>query len=99
MTNATATSWFHILYIHSQNETDSNLLSRLEIAFLLDSGASIVVLNIPTYTMITQMLNVCNHDQHDTSRKLTIANQSETPINQHISGTCFHQKKQNQDIS
>ena len=57
-----------IFYIHSQNETDSNLHTRLDIALLLDTGASISVPNTPTYTMITQMLYVCYHDQHDTSK-------------------------------
>ena len=90
MTNAkTSTSWFHNRYIHSQNEDDFNLLSRLEIVFLLHSGASLSVLNISTYTMIPQMIKVCNLDQNDTSKTLTIANQSEVPIKHYTSVTCF----------
>ena len=90
MRNAkTATSWFYILYIHSQNQIDSMSPSRLEIKFFLDSSASISVLIIPTWTMIAQMFNFCNQDQHDTSTTLTIANQSEVPIKQYISLTCL----------
>ena len=39
--------------------------------------------------MITQMFIVCNHDQHDISLTLTIANQSEFSNEQYISVTCF----------
>ena len=56
------TSWFFILYIHSQDETDSIFSSRLEMAFLIHSGASILVLKIPTYMLATQMFNVCNQN-------------------------------------
>ena len=59
------------------------------IKFLLDSSASILVLIMPTWTMIAQMFNFCNQDQHDTSVTLTIANQSEVPIKQYFSVTCF----------
>ena len=74
-------NWFCNLHIHSQIETDSNLLSRLQTVFLLNSVAFIFVLIITTYTMITQMFNFCDHDQHDTSKTLTIANQSKTQLN------------------
>ena len=75
MTTAiTPTIWFHKHYLLSQSKSDSNLPSRLEIVFQSESGASIPVLIIPTYMMIIQRLNVCNHDQQDT---LTIAYHSE----------------------
>ena len=35
------------------------------------------------------MFNVWSHDQHDTSKTMTIANQSEVPPNLSISVTCF----------
>ena len=90
MTNdITPTSWFYNRFIHSQNETDSNLHSRLEIVRPLESCASISGTNKPTYTKIIQMFNVCNHDQHDTSKTLTIANYSEDPIEQYIFVTCI----------
>ena len=92
-TAITPTNWFYKLCIQSENKTDSNLHSWLEFAFLLDSGASISVLNLPACMMITQIFNVCNHDQHNTSKTLTIADQSEIPIKQDISVTCFYQKK------
>ena len=75
MTNATnPTGWFYNLYTHFWNETDSNLHSRMAIDFLFANGASIAVLNIPIYMIISQMFNVCIHDQHDPSRTLTNAN-------------------------
>ena len=81
--------WFYILYIRFQNETNWNLPSRVEIVFLLDSGEIILVLNIPPCMMITQMFNVWSHDQHDTSKTMTIANQSEVSFKLSISATCF----------
>ena len=74
------TNWFYNLYIDSQDGTHSILPSRLDIAFLLDSGASLLLLNMPTYKMITQSFIVFNHDQHDTSKTSTISNHSEFPI-------------------
>ena len=60
MANAgTPTSWFYTLYAHapsSQIQRDNP--SRLEIAFLLDSDASISVLNYPTYISLTKLLNI-----------------------------------------
>ena len=44
-------SWLFNLYILSQNKTDSNLTSLQEIAFRLDSGASIPVPKTPIYMM------------------------------------------------
>ena len=35
------------------------------------------------------MFSVCNHDQHDTSKTLTIGNQSEVSIKQYNTVTCF----------
>ena len=70
----TPTSWFSNLYFHSQNETKSNSSSGQEVFLPMESSASISVLRIPTYIMITQTFSVCNHDQHDTSRTLTIPN-------------------------
>ena len=48
MSNAvTPTSWFHTLYVHTPSDiTQIDNPSRLEIAFLLDSGASIFHLRI-----------------------------------------------------
>ena len=87
MANAvTPTSWFYTLYVH----TPSSILqrdnpSRLEVAFLLDSGASISVLNYPTYITPTKLLHIRpNHPSdlktQNTSKTLTVANQTEVPI-------------------
>ena len=90
LTNATTpTSWFLKLYVHCQNETDSHLLSRLQIAFLLDSSASILVFHLPTYLMITQILNVCNRNYHDVSKTLAITNQCGVSVKQFFSVICF----------
>ena len=51
-------SWFYPLYVHT-SETKENLLpSKLEILFLLDTGASISVLNLPTFHVISKQLNL-----------------------------------------
>ena len=84
----TPTNWLYNLYVHSHIETASNLLSRSEIISVLDGGALILVLNLPNFLMITQIFIVCNHDQHDTSKTLTNANQSEVPIKKYVSLTC-----------
>ena len=75
MKNAiTRTSRYYKLYNQSQNEVDSNLPSKKEIVFLLDSDASISVRIIPTYKIITQLFNVRCYDQLDTSKTLTTVN-------------------------
>ena len=57
----------------------------MEIAFLLDSGASISVLNYPTYITLTKLLDIRpNHTSdtgpHNPSKTLLVANQTEVPI-------------------
>ena len=81
----TPTSWFYTLYVHTPSSiVQRDNPSRLEIAFLLDSGASIPVLNYPTYITLTKLLEIRpNHTfdlqpQH-TSKTLTVANQTEVP--------------------
>ena len=76
-----------------KNGSKPNLLSRLERATLLDSGAYVSVLIIPNYTMITRTFNICNHDQHDTSKTLTFAKFSEAPKKQYTSIYCFSSKE------
>ena len=87
MANAvTPTSWFYTLYVHTPSSiTQRDNPSRLEIAFLLDSGASISVLNYPTYITLTKLLDIRpNHTSdigpHNTSKLLNVANQTEVPI-------------------
>ena len=82
----TPTSWFYTLYVHTPSSiTQRENPSRLEIAFLLDSGASISVLNYPTYKTLTKLLGIRpNHTSdigpHHISKTLTDANQTEVPI-------------------
>ena len=89
MANAlTPTSWFYTLYTHSspsQNQRDYP--SRLEISFLLDSGASISVLNYPTYITISKLLSIKQNTSHHSSKTLTVANQTEVPILHYITIT------------
>ena len=87
MANAvTPTSWFYTLYVHTPSSiVQRDNPSRLEISFLLDSGASTSVLNYPTHITLTKLLDIRpNHTsdlqpQH-TSKTLTVANQTEVPI-------------------
>ena len=60
MANAvTPTSWFYSLYTHTPSkQIQRDYLSRLEISFLLDSGASISVLSYPTHVTIAKLLNI-----------------------------------------
>ena len=90
MANAlTPTSWSYSLYLHTPERHDDNdHPSRLEISFLLESGASISVLNYPTYLTMAKLLNItCNDKTNHTSKTLTVANKSEVPILQYISAT------------
>ena len=87
MANAvTPTSWFYTLYVHTPSSiTQRDNPSRLEIAFPLDSGASISVLNYPTYITLTKLLDIRPNQNsdigpHNTSKTLIVANQTEVPI-------------------
>ena len=89
MANAlTPTSWFYSLYTHTpSNQNHRDYPSRLEISFLLDSGASISVLNHPTYITIAKLLNIKQTSPHNSSKTLTVANQTEFPILHYITIT------------
>ena len=87
MANAvTPTSWFYTLYVHTPSSiVQKDNPSRLEIAFLLDSGASISVLNYSTYIILTKLLDIRSNHTSDVgptrnSKTLTVANQTEVPI-------------------
>ena len=82
----TPTSWFYTLYVHTPSSiVQRDNPSRLEIAFLLDSGASISVLNYPTYITLTKLLDIRSNHTSDVgptrnSKTLTVAKQTEVPI-------------------
>ena len=82
----TPTSWFYTLYVHTPSSiVQRDNPSRLEIDFLLDSGASISVLNYPTYITLTKLLDIRSNHTSDVgptrnSKTLTVANQTEVPI-------------------
>ena len=86
MANAfTPTSWFYSLYTHtSSNQNHRDYPSGLEISFLLDSGASISVINHPTYNTIAKLLNIKQNPPQNSSKTLTVANQTEVPILHYI---------------
>ena len=88
MTNAlTPTSWFYSLYTHaSPNQNQRDYPSRLKISFLLDSGASISVLNHPTIT-IAKLLQIKQNNPQNSSKTLTVANQTEVPILHYVTIT------------
>ena len=76
----TPTSWFYSLDIHTpSNEIQRDNPSRLEISFLLDSGASISVLNYPTYDTIAKLLNIKQNSTLNPPKTLFVANQTEVP--------------------
>ena len=54
----------------------------------MDSGASISVLNYPTYLTIAKLLKItCNNETNHTSKTLTVANQTEDPKLHYITAT------------
>ena len=87
MANAvTPTSSFYTFNVHTPSSiVQRDNPSRLEIAFLLDIGASISVLNYPTYLTLTKLLDIRSNHTSDVgptrnSKTLTVANQTEVPI-------------------
>ena len=89
MANAvTPTSWFYSLYIHTPpTYIQHDNPSRLEISFLLDSGASISVLNYTTYGTIAKLLNIKQNNTLISSKTLTVANQTEVHILHYATST------------
>ena len=73
---------FYPLYIHALERKDNILPSKLEILFPLDTGASISVLNLPTFHVIAKQLNlnVPKDIENTRAKTLTVANQTEVPI-------------------
>ena len=65
MANAvTTTSWLYSLYTQTpSNQIQRDYPSRFEISFLLDSGASISVLNYLTYGTIAKLLKIKQYTQ------------------------------------
>ena len=66
-------------YTNNQNQRDYP--SRLEISFLLDSGASISVVSYSTCKTIAKLLNIKGYSHKlQSSKTSTVANQTEVPI-------------------
>ena len=84
-------SWFCPLYVHASERKENILPSKLEILYLLDTGASISVLNLPTFHVVAKQLNlnVPKNNENKRAKTLTVANQTEVPIIHYFSMTCF----------
>ena len=82
---------FYPLYGHTYETKDNLLPSKLEILFLLDTGAVLSVLNLPTFHVISKQLNlnIPTNIENKRVKTLTVANQNEVPIIHYISMTCF----------
>ena len=65
--------------------------SKLEILFLLETGASISVLNLPTIHVIAKQLNlnVPKLIENKRAKTLTVSNQTEVPMIHYVSMTCY----------
>ena len=89
MANAvTSKGWFYSLYIHtSSNQIQRDNPLRFEISFALDSGASISVLNYPTYVTIAKLLNNKQNITLNPSKTLTVANQPEVLLLHYVTIT------------
>ena len=77
----TPSTWFVNLYIFKPTE-DTSLPSKSELLFLLDSGAFICVLNLPTFTILADHFLKCskNSPHKDEFKTLTVAKKTEVPI-------------------
>ena len=83
-----SSSWFFNFYIVKPNSDESSP-SRLEIMFLLDSGASISVLNIPTFTALAKHFLHCSYDLNKmTNKSIMVANKTQVPILFNVNLTC-----------
>ena len=80
----TPTKCFYFLNSHTpERHNKSDYPSRLEISSLLDIGASVSVLSYPTYITIANLPNITNNNTTPNSSKLlTVANQTEVPVTQ-----------------
>ena len=53
----------------------------------MDSGASISVLNYPIYVIIAKVLNIKQNNPNNSSKTLTVANQTEVPVLHYVTIT------------
>ena len=84
----TTTSWFYSLYSNTpNNQNQRDFPSVPEILFLLDIGFSIFVPNFPTYITNAKLPNITGNDTFNTSKPLTVANQTKVPILHYVTLT------------
>ena len=70
--------FFHLYF--SKSKIDLSTTSKLEILFRLDSGASISVLNLPTYTHLAEKFLPCSFElQSSHSKSTNVAKKSPSP--------------------
>ena len=60
----TPSTWFVNLYIFKPSQ-ETSIPYKLELLFLLDSGASICVLNLPTFTVLADHFLKCSKRSSD----------------------------------
>ena len=74
----TPSIWFVSLYLFKSPE-DTHLLSKLETLFLLDNGASVCALNLPTFTILADYFLKCSKctPTNNDFNSLTVANKAE----------------------
>ena len=81
-------SWFLNLYT-PKPANDTSTLSELEILLLLDGGASISVLKIPTTILAGKFFKVSRVPYNDPNNKtFTVAKKAEVPILVNVTRTC-----------
>ena len=86
--NALTPSWFYSLNTHaSPNQNQRDYTPGLETSFLSDSGASFSVLNYPTYVIIAKLLNIKQNNPLNSSKTLTVVNQTQVPILHYVTIT------------
>ena len=77
----TPTSWFYSICTHTApNKIQHDYPLKLEISFLLDSGASNPVLNYPPYVTLAKLPKIEQNNTLNPSKTLTVANQTEVSI-------------------
>ena len=76
------TSWFYQLYVHTPRQKCRYLFITIRniISFLLDTGASISVLNLSTYTILTKHLNINPQSNNTVQKSKTFNPQSNNTV-------------------
>ena len=76
---------------HTVYENRKRKINSFAYDTVLDTGASISVLKLPSFHVIAKQLNlnVPKNIENQITKTLTVANQTEVPIIHYVSMTCF----------